>query len=61
MFRVANASLNILIKMEANGMMTFLEQTNNQFTRKDYPLKFEIKFIYFFSFSMDNCSSDRRR
>jgi inward rectifier potassium channel len=48
MFRVANARPNIMMEMEANAMMTFLEKNNNQFTRKYYPLKLDIKFIYFF-------------
>ncbi|HCY76668.1 MAG TPA: hypothetical protein DHV28_12180 [Ignavibacteriales bacterium] len=48
MFRVANARPNVMMEMEANAMMTFLDKKNNQFTRKYYPLKLEIKFIYFF-------------
>lgn len=48
MFRVANARSNILMEMEVNGMITFLEKNNEKFTRKYFPLKFEIKFIYFF-------------
>jgi inward rectifier potassium channel len=48
MFRVANARPNVMMEMEANAMMTFLDKRNNQFTRKYFPLKLEIKFIYFF-------------
>ena len=48
MFRVANARPNVMMEMEANAMMTFLDKSNNQFTRKYFPLKLEIKFIYFF-------------
>ncbi len=48
MFRVANARPNVMMEMEANAMMTFLDKTNNQFTRKYFPLKLEIKFVYFF-------------
>ena len=48
MFRVANSRENILMEMEANAMMTYLEKSDNRFTRKYYPLKLEIKFIYFF-------------
>jgi inward rectifier potassium channel len=48
MFRVANSRDNILMEMEANAMMTFLDKSDSRFTRKYYPLKLEIKFIYFF-------------
>ena len=48
MFRVANSRENILMEMEANAMMTLLDKSDNRFTRKYYPLKLEIKFIYFF-------------
>ena len=48
MFRVANSRDNILMEMEANAMMTFLEKSDNGFTRKYFPLKLQIKFIYFF-------------
>jgi inward rectifier potassium channel len=48
MFRVANSRENILMEMEANAMMTYLDKSDNRFTRKYYPLKLEIKFIYFF-------------
>lgn len=48
MFRVANARPNVMMEMEANAMMTYLDKSNNQFTRKYYPLKLEIKFIHFF-------------
>ena len=48
MFRVANARPNVMMEMEANAMMTFLDKANNQFTRKYFPLKLEIKFVYFF-------------
>jgi inward rectifier potassium channel len=48
MFRVANARPNVMMEMEANAMMTYLDKSNNQFTRKYYPLKLEIKFVYFF-------------
>jgi inward rectifier potassium channel len=48
MFRVANSRANVMMEMEANAMMTYLDKHNNQFTRKYYPLKLEIKFIYFF-------------
>ena len=48
MFRVANARPNVMMEMEANAMMTYLDKSNNQFTRKYYPLKLEIKFINFF-------------
>lgn len=48
MFRVANSRPNILMEMEANAMMTYLDKTDNRFTRKYFPLKLEIKFIYFF-------------
>jgi inward rectifier potassium channel len=48
MFRVANSRDNILMEMEANAMMTFLDKNDNKFTRKYFPLKLQIKFIYFF-------------
>ena len=48
MFRVANSRDNILMEMEANAMMTFLDKSENRFTRKYFPLKLQIKFIYFF-------------
>jgi inward rectifier potassium channel len=48
MFRVANSRENILMEMEANAMMTYLDKIDSRFTRKYYPLKLEIKFIYFF-------------
>ena len=48
MFRVANSRDNILMEMEANAMMTFLDKGGDRFTRKYYPLRLEIKFIYFF-------------
>jgi len=48
MFRVANSRDNILMEMEANAMMTFLDKSDNRFTRKYFPLKLQIKFIYFF-------------
>lgn len=48
MFRIANSRPNILMEMEANAMITFLDKNNEQFTRKYYPLKLEIKFINFF-------------
>jgi inward rectifier potassium channel len=48
MFRVANSRDNILMEMEANAMMTFLDKSDSRFTRKYYLLKLEIKFIYFF-------------
>ena len=48
MFRVANSRSNVLMEMEANAMMTYLDKSNNQFTRKYFPLKLEIKFVYFF-------------
>lgn len=48
MFRVANSRENILMEMEANAMLTYLDKGDNRFTRKYYPLKLEIKFIYFF-------------
>jgi len=48
MFRVANSRENILMEMEANAMMTYLDKSDNRFTRKYYLLKLEIKFIYFF-------------
>jgi len=48
MFRVANSRPNILMEMEANAMMTYLDKSDNRFTRKYFPLKLEIKFIYFF-------------
>jgi inward rectifier potassium channel len=48
MFRIANSRPNILMEMEANAMITFLDKINEQFTRKYYPLKLEIKFINFF-------------
>jgi inward rectifier potassium channel len=48
MFRVANSRDNILMEMEVNAIMTFLDKGDNRYTRKYYPLKFEIKFIYFF-------------
>ena len=48
MFRVANSRENILMEMEANAMLTYLDKSDNRFTRKYYPLKLEIKFIYFF-------------
>ena len=47
-----------MMEMEANAMMTYLDKSNNQFTRKYYPLKLEIKFIQLFPITMDNCSSD---
>ncbi len=48
MFRVANSRDNILMEMEANAMMTSLDKSDGRFTRKYFPLKLEIKFIYFF-------------
>jgi len=48
MFRIANSRPNILMEMEANAMITFLDKINEQFTRQYYPLKLEIKFINFF-------------
>jgi len=48
MFRVANSRDNILMEMEANAMMTYLDKSDSRFTRRYYPLKLEIKFIYFF-------------
>jgi inward rectifier potassium channel len=48
MFRVANSRPNVLMEMEANAMMTYLDKSDNRFTRKYFPLKLEIKFIYFF-------------
>ena len=48
MFRIANSRDNILMEMEANAMMTFLDKSDGRFTRKYFPLKLEIKFIYFF-------------
>jgi len=48
MFRVANSRENILMEMEANAMMTYLDKGDGRFTRKYFPLKLEIKFIYFF-------------
>ena len=48
MFRVANSRPNVLMEMEANAMMTYLDKSDRRFTRKYYPLKLEIKFIYFF-------------
>lgn len=48
MFRVANSRENILMEMEANAMLTYLDKSDSRFTRKYYPLKLEIKFIYFF-------------
>jgi inward rectifier potassium channel len=48
MFRVANSRDNILMEMEANAMMTFLDKNDNKFTRKYFPLKLQIKFINFF-------------
>jgi len=48
MFRVANSRENILMEMEANAMLTYLDKGDSRFTRKYYPLKLEIKFIYFF-------------
>ena len=48
MFRIANTRPNVMMEMEANAMMTYLEKSNSQFTRKYYPLKLEIKFIHFF-------------
>ena len=48
MFRVANSRDNILMEMEANAMMTSLDKGDGRFTRKYFPLKLEIKFIYFF-------------
>jgi len=48
MFRVANSRDNILMEMEANTMMTYLDKSDSRYTRRYYPLKLEIKFIYFF-------------
>lgn len=48
MFRVANSRDNILMEMEANAMITFLDKTDSRFTRKYFPLKLQIKFIHFF-------------
>jgi inward rectifier potassium channel len=48
MFRVANSRDNILMEMEANAMMTYLDKSDSRYTRRYYPLKLEIKFIYFF-------------
>ena len=48
MFRVANSRSNVMMEMEANAMMTYLDKSNGQFTRKYYPMNLEIKFIYFF-------------
>jgi inward rectifier potassium channel len=36
------------MEMEANAMMTFLDKTDGRFTRRYFPLKLEIKFIFFF-------------
>jgi len=48
MFRVANSRDNILMEMEANTMTTYLDKSDSRYTRRYYPLKLEIKFIYFF-------------
>ena len=48
MFRIANSRDNILMEMEANAMITFLDKSENRFTRKYYPLTLQIKFINFF-------------
>ena len=48
MFRVANSRDNILMEMEANAMMTFLDKSDSNFTRKYFPLKLQINFIHFF-------------
>lgn len=48
MFRVANSRDNILMEMEANAMMTFLDKSDNRFTRKYFPLNLQINFIHFF-------------
>ena len=48
MFRVANSRDNILMEMEANAMMTYLDKSDSRYIRRYYPLKLEIKFIYFF-------------
>ena len=48
MFRVANSRDNILMEMEANAMMTFLDKSDSRFTRKYFPLKLQINFIHFF-------------
>jgi len=48
MFRVANSRDNILMEMEANAMITFLDKSDSRFTRKYFPLKLQIKFIHFF-------------
>ncbi len=48
MFRVANSRDNILMEMEANAMMTFLDKIDSRFTRKYFPLKLQINFIHFF-------------
>jgi inward rectifier potassium channel len=48
MFRVANSLENILMEMEANAMLAYLDKSDSRFTRKYYPLNPEIKFIYFF-------------
>lgn len=48
MFRVANSRDNILMEMEANAMMTFIDKSDDKFNRKYFPLKLQIKFINFF-------------
>ena len=48
MFRVANSRENILMEMEANAMITYLDKSDNRFTRKYFPLNLDIKFIHFF-------------
>ena len=48
MFRVANSRENILMEMEANAMITYLDKSENKFTRKYFPLNLDIKFIHFF-------------
>ncbi len=48
MFRVTNSRENILMEMEATAMITYLDKSDNKFTRQYFPLKLEIKFITFF-------------
>lgn len=48
MFRIANSRDNILMEMEANAMITFLDKSDSRFNRKYFPLKLQIKFINFF-------------
>jgi len=48
MFRIANSRQNVLMDMEANAMVAFLEKDGDRFTRKYYPLNLDLKFIHFF-------------